>query len=268
MSLKKFKKFLASALIAGLIHSSNAEELDIYNGAINSSIGSSHMFNNHAPNSLENIDSNDDTRNTSTSTNLQWLSIYSIQNETELRRDSRPIESETIFTNYLKAIDSLGSGINSSNRLKFSINSNNNNRIWIGKLSYVGEINQNQVIDIRKIIEESGGYFGIRNLTNQQEGIYAILEISCRQKTKPSISKLEKINSYLNLEAKTQPGTTLEVKSSTDLNSWQGLTNRSYYLIPTTNNFNKTLEHIDFNEKIIITNLPINQKGYFRLGLN
>ena len=65
-----------------------AEELSIFNFALTTQdIHSTYMFNRHQTNSLEGFDLTDNTRDSSSPTNQQWLNIYSIVDSKRLRRD-------------------------------------------------------------------------------------------------------------------------------------------------------------------------------------
>jgi hypothetical protein len=114
-----------------------------------------------------------------------WLKLTSAPYGTALVTDSRPTNSETLFTASLTAVSTNGGNVTCSNRLRFDfVTPPAPNRIYIARIQVNGPFTQPTnflcVTNLRNIVTQ-GGYVDLPRLTNAPSGtVYGACDIAAR----------------------------------------------------------------------------------------
>jgi len=81
-------------------------------------VGGSILYTKHTSGASEGSDGDDLTwASAPANPNSQWFKLYTDPFSEDLRRDARPLESETVFQMKGKPVDGLGTGVTSTNYL-------------------------------------------------------------------------------------------------------------------------------------------------------
>ena len=121
-----------------------------------------------------------------TNPNPAWLKIHTAPYASDLRIDSRPTNSETIFRGKLSVVATNGAAISCTNRLRFAfLTSPESNRIYTANIhvdaQYAAQSNDfNVVTNVRDVVA-GGGYVNLPNLVQASNGVvYGSCDIGAR----------------------------------------------------------------------------------------
>jgi hypothetical protein len=210
----------------------------------------------------------------------------------ELKTDSRPLDSETMYHAEISAIDpnSLGGNVSESDvRLYFSFfnptinfSSPDSNRVYVAKIFVDGSYTSlgqpfNSVTNLADVVS-NGGTLNLPAITNVPIGtVYGTVDVSCRFLTNAIPTSVSKNGTNVNLEAKVQPGTTNTPQYKADMTTgtWSNLDSFTQYAVVDSNNFNSTpFSYTDPNNSntynnassMTFSNLPaLGDKGFYRI---
>jgi hypothetical protein len=128
--------------------------------------------------------------------NSKWLKIYTDPYGVELMTDSRPVTSQTVFVGKLSVVDSIGTGVSCSNRLRFDfLAPPESNRVYTVRIHVDGRYIQpatdfDCVTNLQEVIA-SGGYVNLPTLNQASNGVvYGTCDIFCA----PSIALIQPTN--------------------------------------------------------------------------
>lgn len=275
--LKRIAKFLAGLSLLAILNSDTpAEEIRInVSSTSNTNVGDSYIYNYHKEGALEGLDTNDVLR-TSSSSKQQWLRAYTKigDNTNEYIREFKPAESETLFTNYVRVIDGIGTGVSCACKMKVSLSDDlESNRVYTIRVNYPYFPLEKQVVDIRKLEREDNGNFQLKEITEATNNqVHCTIEVSSRFLVAPRITQIRGEGTNINLEAIAQPATINIPLFSSNLttltsSNWTSISNQAVYFTPDKRNFNKTPNDKDYNERTIIQTQPkTNSSGFYRIN--
>lgn len=221
-----FKRgFFLGTLIGLLALSSNlknarAEDyIVIQNGTgiQSSEVGSSYMYEGHRRESEEGLDSNDVLRSTSGSTKTNWLSIFTEIEGTKYRKEFRPEESETVFTNYLSIVGEVS---NCPNRLSFSASDLESDRVYTILINHY-KTSFNVATNMREVNSGTGN-IELPPVTGTNGEIYASVLIASKQIRAPKFESIN-ITTNINLETRIQPGSFYQLQTLPEIQSTNGV---------------------------------------------
>lgn len=287
MVLKGLRRWLGiGALAVGMLmpRESLSDSLEVINtdGISGNGIGGSSFYAQHLFGSVEGTDSYDITwtefNNNFPNLDPKWLKIHTEPTGIELQTDARPTNSETLFQGKLSVVDTIGSRVSVTNKLRFRFpgtEDSDPNRIYVAKVwcdsNYTPNAQEfNCVTNIRDVIK-GGGYLNLPGITNVPDGtVYGTLDVSCKfldtNTTNHAITNFlfNASNNTVTLESKVQSGAYIndEVFASTNLvnGSWTNLFSTNLYVNPDSTNFNG---YKSLRREVNVSNLG--DSAYFRL---
>ena len=164
-----------AALGAGLLipGSSIADSVEIssFDGISGNGVGGSIIYFKHQDGSDESYDINDSSwSNAPTNPDPKWLKIYTAPYISDLKTDSRPTNSESIFHGNLSAVDTVGDTVTATNQIKFRYLSKDSTRLYFANIccfsnwtpngqpfSWSGVTTNNQYVNLPGIVSCSSG---------------------------------------------------------------------------------------------------------------
>ena len=214
----------------------------------------------------------------STNTNPKSFTIYSDPFAVPLQADSRPLESETIFVTKLAVADKTGSGVSSSNRLRFSfLTPPDPNRIYLARVHVDGRFVQGATdfdcVTNLQTVTAGGGFVQLPNLNQVPDGaVYGTCQIAARfLNTDPANCRLRIASvqgQTVLLTATAQLATHIvdELQVSTNLASptgWMVVRSDTNYVSPDTNQF--AAGWTEISRELDPSVLPPGDSRFFRL---
>jgi hypothetical protein len=216
---------------------------------------------------LTNAPSNPDTN---------WLKLTTAPYGPALVTDSRPTNSETIFTVSLTAISTNGSFVTCSNRLRFDfIAPPAPNRIYTARIQVNGQYTQPTnflcVTNLRSVVPQ-GGYIDLPRLTNAPAGtVYGTCDIAARfldtNRASCHLRFLSNSPPTLTLATDGQIGVRIidDLESCTNLagNNWVRLSSFTNDVLPDADSFDTGWKQL--TRTADTSSLPQAPQHYFRL---
>jgi hypothetical protein len=204
-----------------------------------------------------------------------WLKLTTVPYGTALVTDSRPTNSETVFTASLTAIAPAGFAVSCTNRLRFDfLTPPAPDRLYTARIVVSGPYTQPTnflcITNLRPVVT-AGGYLDMPRLTNAPAGsVYGTCEIAARlldtNRASCHLRLLSFSGTTLELGTDAQIGGRIidEFETCTDLagNNWVWLASYTNDVLPDAASFDSGWKAL--TRTVGVSSLPASSQYYFR----
>ena len=236
-------KSLAIAGLTGLAailsndNSKAGDLLEVRNLASTTVDSAQILYLQHISGGLEGADSNDSTLPVSPpGSKTSWLKCYTSPYVTPLSTDSRPTNSQTLFSSSLAVTNTLGTSVSTTNRIRFLFDLIDNSRLYLSKV-HVSPSWTTNGLSFDSITNISNGPTiiipgGITNVPNG--GVYGTVDVSCLFTNQPNQTNANMFTT--DLTSNQVSGLSYAINPANSRASIQNLTNLVWNSSVPTNN--------------------------------